>query len=137
MEYALISLTTNDIIERRNFDSPPPDISHKGINWLPLVVVRPACDLNTQIEEGPVITVTNTEVIMTYTVRDLTIEELYTKRFDTINHELFGAGRFTGTTQLYVLNQTRVSQGLPELNQNEFIDLIIQSLTPPETIENL
>lgn len=133
MEYVLISLTTNEILDRKNLETPPPDISHKGIKWLPLIVIRPACDLNTQIEEGPVITITDTDVTIVYTVRDLTTEELYTKRFNDINSELFGAGKFSGTAQLYVYNQTRNSQGLPALNNNEFVDLIIQSLTPPET----
>lgn len=133
MEYALINLSSNELIERRFFNEVPPDVSHKGIKWLPLTVIRPACDVYTQVEEGPVITINATDVTITYTVRNLTPEELYTKKFNEINSELFGAGKFTGTAQLYVLNQTRTSQGLPTLNNNQFIDLIIQSLTPPET----
>lgn len=136
MEYVLISLTTNEILDRKNLETPPPDISHKGMRWLPLIVIRPACDINTQIEEGPVITVTDTDVTMVYTVRDLTPEELYNKRFNDINNELFGAGKFAGTAQLYVFNQTRISQGLVALNNNEFVDLIVQSLTPPATSLN-
>lgn len=137
MEYALISLTTNEILERKFLDTPPPDISHKGIKWLPLTVIRPACDLNTQIEEGPVITITDTDITITYSVRALTTEEITEKRFNDINSELFGAGKFTGTAQLFVLNQSRLSQGLPPLKNNEFVTLLVQALTPPETEENI
>jgi len=136
MEYALIDLANNSIVERKSFDNPPADVSHKGIKWLPVTVIRPGCDLNFQIEQGPVITVTEHNVTIVYTVRNLTEEEYKQKRYNDINQNLFSANHYAGIGMLLIVNQWRASQNLSTLSQQEFVNSIMESMSPPETEEN-
>lgn len=133
MEYALINLSSNEMLERRQFEDTPPNISHKGVNWLPLEVIRPGCDLNFQEELPPVTTVTDDRVIITYTVRSLTKEELDQKKLTAAEQDLFGPGKYTGTALLLVLNQQRAAQNLQPVSKFEFLNQIVDSLSPPET----
>lgn len=137
MEYALININSNEILEKRSFEEIPPDISHKGIRWLPINVTRPGCDLNNQVEEGPITTITNDSVEIVYTVKTLSAEELRQKRFNEINQELFGTNISIGTCLLMTFNEIRKIRNLPELTPAEFINLVLaEKLFPTETEEN-
>lgn len=56
--------------------SPPPANAAKDWEWLPLVVVKPSYDGQTEVLEGPTEVVTATEVTRTWTVRDKTSDEI-------------------------------------------------------------
>lgn len=74
-EYALIEIATNSIREFREFAETPPDLTRKGIKWLPVVVTDlPASDA--QVKEGPVITVEAERVTRVWTVRGKTAQEI-------------------------------------------------------------
>ena len=128
MQYALINITTNEIIEQRTFGEQPPDISHKGVRWLPIVVTRPPCNTDTQIEEGPVITVTSDLVTMVYTVRSLTQEQIRQKLYDQLDNQLFGKNIFTGQCLLLMYNEFRQSQNQSALSKNDFINMILDTV---------
>jgi hypothetical protein len=54
-----------------------PDAPHKGIKWLPApVVAPPAYDAATQVLAGPTVTIGETEVTTSYSVRDKTAQEI-------------------------------------------------------------
>jgi hypothetical protein len=58
-------------------DGCPPDAPHKGIAWLPAPeVAPPAYDEATQVLTGPTVTIGETEVTTSYSVRDKTAQEL-------------------------------------------------------------
>lgn len=138
MEYALINLSNNEIVETRFFDSEPVDVSHKGIKWLPLVVDRPGCNLDFQIEEPPVTTVKEDCVEVIYSVRNLTKEELREKLYNQINEQLFGVNIFTGVCLLSVFNQLQEFKGENKISQTDFIDLILDlHFFAVDTKENL
>jgi len=138
MEYALINLITNEIIEKRIFDETPADVSHKGIRWLPITVTRPACSNDFQIEEGPVTTITDECITIVYTVRSLTKEELRKKLYDEINNQLFGSNVFVGPCLLMMYNEFRQTQNQSKLSQTDFINLILDTqYFSSDTEENL
>lgn len=128
MQYALINITTNEIVEQRTFGEQPPDISHKGVRWLPIVVIRPPCNIDTQIEEGPVITVTSDQVLVVYTVRSLTQEQIRQKLFTQLDNQLFGKDIFTGQCLLFVYNDNRQSQNKSTLSKTDFINMILDTV---------
>lgn len=69
-DYALIQISTNTYMKRAVFASPPvqPHPS-KDRKWLPLITIDPVFDPDTQVREGPITTVTATEVTLEWTVR--------------------------------------------------------------------
>lgn len=138
MEYALIDLNTNEILERKVFDETPGDISHKGIKWLPIKVTRPPCNIDSQIEEGPTIIISNESVNVVYTVKNLTQEEIRQKLYNQITQELFGKNISVGQCLLLIYNEQRQSQNKSKLSQNDFINLILDTHHfISETEENL
>jgi hypothetical protein len=74
--YALVRLADDAVVETRDFADPPPDVTRKGIRWLPMEVTDPACDPATQVKSGPVETVGKDRVTRVWTVRDMTAAEL-------------------------------------------------------------
>lgn len=74
-EYALIEIATNAIREFREFAEAPPDVTRKGVKWLPVAVTDPA-PTATQVKEGPVITVEAKQVTRVWTVREKTSDEI-------------------------------------------------------------
>jgi hypothetical protein len=138
MEYALIDLSTNKIIETRYFDAEPVDVSHKGIKWLPIVINRPACNLDFQIEEPPLTTIKDDCVEIAYVVRSLTEDELKQKKYEQINAELFGPNISAGLALLMVYNQLQESLQGNKISQSKFISLIVNAqYFSPDTEENL
>lgn len=88
-DYALIDDATHEILkevdsDRRFRDGTPPDLSSKPFSWVPIVVVNPDFDRETQIKEPMVEVVTDTEVTRTRTVRDKTADELQ----DDVNRKI-------------------------------------------------
>lgn len=74
-EYALIVMGTNTIREFRELPTVPPDVTHKGLKWLPVIVTDPPVGL-LQIREGPVITLEAERVTRVWTVRNKTPAEI-------------------------------------------------------------
>jgi hypothetical protein len=74
--YALVRLADNAVVDTRDFADAPPDVSRKGIEWLPVEVTDPAYDLATQVKSGPVETVGKGAVTRVWTVREMTTAEL-------------------------------------------------------------
>ena len=80
-KYILLNNSDNSIVEEvdssrfRKTGKPPTLKSEKGIRWLELVVVDPEMG-KAQIKEGPVIAISDTKYTRTWTVRDLTADEL-------------------------------------------------------------
>lgn len=124
MEYGLIDIKTQEIIERKTHEQQPPDVSHKGIMWLPLSITRPSFDSNIQKELPPSITISDTSIEIVYQVVDLTEQERQKKIFDKINYCLFGADEKVGIGLLYVINQLRQSQDLEPFTKQQLIDEI-------------
>jgi hypothetical protein len=55
----------------------PPSIEGKGVKWLPAPQAeKPSYDADTQVLEGPTVTVGKDSVTESYTVRDKTADEL-------------------------------------------------------------
>lgn len=73
-EYAAVK--AGAILERRDFASPPPDMTRKGFAWLPVTRTDPAYDPATQVKTGPVTTVNATDVSDVWSVRAKTAPEL-------------------------------------------------------------
>lgn len=125
MEYALIEISSNKILEKRFFEEIPLDVLHKGIKWLPINITRQSCDLNSQIEELPITTITNNSVEIVYPIKNLSFEEIRAKKFNEINNQFFGANIFFGIVLLNIYNEFRKNQNLSELNSKDFINLIL------------
>ena len=79
--YVLLNNSDDSIVEEvdssrfRKTGKPPTLKSEKGIRWLELVVVNPDMGEG-QIKEGPVVSISDTTYTRTFTVRDLTADEL-------------------------------------------------------------
>ena len=74
--YALVQLSDSAVLDTRDFAGIPPDVTRKGIQWLPLVVTDPAFDPATEVKTGPIVTVAKGQVTKVWTVRALTGDEL-------------------------------------------------------------
>lgn len=74
-DFALIDTTTNTILEFHGFVDRPPDLPHKNLKWLPVVVTLPPME-DDQVREGPVVTVEADRVTRVWTVRDKTAQEI-------------------------------------------------------------
>lgn len=80
--YVLLRNVDDSIVEEvdgdRRFRSGEPPVlkPEKGLRWLPIIVTNPTYDGNTQVKEGPVVTVNATDVTRVWTVRDKTAQEL-------------------------------------------------------------
>ena len=89
--YVLLNSSDDSIVEEadssrfRKTGKPPILKSEKGMRWLELVVVDP--DVATgKIKEGPVIVISDTKYTRTWTVRDLTADELDAGKDDITTH---------------------------------------------------
>ena len=74
--YALVQLSDSAVLDTRDFAGIPPDVTRKGIQWLPLVVTDSAFDPATQVRTGPVDTVGKDAVNRVWTVRAKSAGEL-------------------------------------------------------------
>ena len=80
-KYILLDNSDDSVIEEadssrfRKTGKPPTLKSEKGIRWLELVVVDPVAGKD-QVKEGPTIAISDTKYTRTWTVRDLTADEL-------------------------------------------------------------
>lgn len=80
MRYVLVKNVTDEIIKEVDGDKVflsgvPEVIANKPFRWLPLVVVNPPVDTETEVKEGPVDVITATECTRTWTVREKTAQE--------------------------------------------------------------
>lgn len=74
--YALVQLSDSAVLDTRDFAGIPPDVTRKGIQWLPLVVTDSAFAPATQVRTGPVDTVGKDAVNRVWTVRAKSAGEL-------------------------------------------------------------
>ena len=80
-KYILLNNSDNSIVEEvdssrfRKTGKPPTLQSEKGMRWLELVEVDPDVGEG-KIKEGPTIVISDTKYTRTWTVRDLTVDEL-------------------------------------------------------------
>ena len=80
-DYILLNNSDDSVLEEavssrfRKTGVPPTLKSEKAIRWLELVVVDPKKGEG-QIKEGPTIAISDTKYTRTWTVRDLTADEL-------------------------------------------------------------
>ena len=80
-KYILLNNSDDSIVEEadssrfRKTGKPPKLKPEKGIRWLELVVVDPVKGEG-QVKEGPTISISDTKYTRTWTVRDLTADEL-------------------------------------------------------------
>ena len=91
-DYILLNNSDDSIIEEadssrfRKTGKPPTLKSEKAMRWLELVVVDPEKGEN-QIKEGPVIAISDTKYTRTFTVRDLTADELDARKDNEADSE--------------------------------------------------
>ena len=80
-KYILLKNSDDSVLEEadssrfRKTGVPPTLTAKKGLRWLELVVVNPDMGEG-QIKEGPTIDISDTKYTRTFTVRDLTADEL-------------------------------------------------------------
>ena len=80
-DYILLNNSDDSVVEEadssrfRKTGKPPTLKSEKAMRWLKLVVVNPVVGKD-QIKEGPTIAISDTKYTRTWTVRDLTADEL-------------------------------------------------------------
>ncbi len=93
--YALLS-PSNEIIEYRQFDHPLPLGSYesdgsRGKNFaLPVTDVKPEFDPETEILEGPEVTITSTAVTRTWTLRPISVgetEDIVNQKIEILENE--------------------------------------------------
>lgn len=132
-EYALINIETSEVLDRQYFDEEPADVSHKGMRWLPLTVVRPALDSYQYVELDPVIEVTETAVTITYPQRQRTAEEQTEHRLSQIEIELFNKNPYLGNLLLYFYNQMLAQQGQPEATKEQLVAFADSLMQHPDT----
>ena len=90
--YVLLNNSDDSIIEEvdssrfRKTGKPPILKSEKAMRWLELVVVDPEKGAN-QIKEGPVIAISDSKYTRTWTVRDLTADELDARKDNEVDGE--------------------------------------------------
>lgn len=111
-EYALIETLTNTLREYRNLETQPPDLPHKNLRWLPVVVVNPT-STDAQVKEGPVVTVEAEQVTRVWTVRDKTPQEID----DDKTAQVDAMGEVAIKGMLETQNVWRVSVGLPVITE--------------------
>ena len=84
-DYVLLNNSDDSVIEEadssrfRKTGQPPTLKSEKGMRWLELVVVDPEKGAS-QIKEGPTIAISDTKYTRTWTVRDLTADEVNARK---------------------------------------------------------
>ena len=123
--YILLRLSDGAIVEERGFVEMPPDVSRKGIAWLPLVVVDPPFDPDTQVRAGPLDTVGEDAVTRTWTVRDMTSEELAARQEEKITAAVGTVGL---PILLDVVNAARSASGQDPLDEAAFKAQILERL---------
>ena len=90
--YVLLNNSDDSVIEEadssrfRKTGKPPTLKSEKGIRWLELVVVNPVVGEG-QIKEGPAISISDTKYTRTFTVRDLTADELDSEKSSQVDFQ--------------------------------------------------
>jgi len=84
-DYILLRNSDDHVLEEadstrfRKTGVPPVLKSEKGMRWLDLVVVNPSHSEN-EAKEGPTVDITDTTYTRTWTVRDMTSEELNSRK---------------------------------------------------------
>lgn len=85
MLFALVDSNGQFVQERnlspiRDFPSKPKDPIGKGWKWLPVEDTDPPYNAQTQVKEGPAVTIQPAKVVRIWTVRDKTAQELDTEK---------------------------------------------------------
>ena len=114
-EYALIEIATNAIREFREFAETPPDVTRKGVKWLPVVVTFPPAT-DTQVREGPITTVEAERVTRVWTVRDKTAAEIDAEKEGYLND----LERLGFEIDFDHENRLRVLEGRPTVTAAQF-----------------
>jgi len=113
-EYALLD-TADTILEYRDHASVPPDLTRKGLRWLPVEVTDPAYDSETHVREGPTITILVDKVTRVWTVRAKTAAEIDAEKTEEIdNIDLAGGVRALGRALFEVVNEIRGGVFVPK-----------------------
>jgi hypothetical protein len=123
--YVQVRLSDKAIMEQRDFAETPPDVSRKGIAWLPLAIVDPAFDPDTQVKAGPVDTVGEDAVTRVWTVRDMTADELAARQEEKITAAVGTVGL---PILLDVVNTARAASGQDPLDETTFKAQILERL---------
>jgi len=94
-----VLLDTDDVVKTNALseNKPPRARGHPGWRWLKKTFVNPPHDPETQVKEGPVISVTATEYQTAYTVRQKTPAELQ----DAKDNEVSNVAAVHGSRVLY------------------------------------
>jgi hypothetical protein len=124
--YVQIRLSDKAIMEQRDFAEPPPDVSRKGIAWLPLVIVDPSFDPDAQVKAGPVDTVGEDAVTRAWSVRDMTADELAARQEEKITAAVGTVGL---PILLDVVNTARGAAGQDPVDEATFKAQILERLS--------
>lgn len=119
--YALVNITTETVVDAREFAGTPPDLRlSEGVEWRPLMVVDPPFDPETQVRTGPVRVISLTEVTDTFTVRAMTGPELVAVADADQQNQLDMIGE-VGFKALFLLDaRARKLRGDPVITQATF-----------------
>lgn len=124
IEYGLINLDTSSLLRIESFSDYPGDVTHKGFKWLIYTLIRPPLDANEYKELPPEISITETEIIETYTQVALTQQEKDERRHADILQKLFNEDPHLGKILLYFYNKFREQENLPASTREDFINFI-------------
>lgn len=114
-KYACVD-QANAILHQRDYPTKPPDLPHKGLRWLLVVVTEPAFDGTTQVKEGPVTTVNAADVSVVWTVRAKTAQEIDADKAA----EVSGVARVLFLAAFNHENRIRVLEGQPVVTAAQF-----------------
>lgn len=129
-DWALIRISTNAFLRRFAAESPPlqPNPA-KDAKWLPLTVTDPPFDPETQVKEGPVITVGAESATMVWTVRAKNAGELDAEKdAEVAGIDVADGLRAVARVLFQVVNEVRVLQAQPTLSAAQFIALLKSKL---------
>lgn len=82
LQYACIK--DGAIIERRYFDDPPPDVSRKGLTWLPVEIVIDPIGAG-QVYDPMITTIAVDKVTIRQPARDMTANEISAAKDSQLN----------------------------------------------------
>jgi hypothetical protein len=114
--YALVGIADDTILDMRDFADVPPDLTRKGIRWLPVAVTDPAFDPATEVKAGPVLTVEADRVTRAWTIRRMTAEEADAARTSAVDSLDALAFRIAFNHE----NRLRALEGKPAATTQQF-----------------
>lgn len=74
MRHALIRLPEGSVVREQDLSEPPPDLTHKGLRWLPVVTVAAEPGPG-EVADGHTVTVEPSRVVKTAFVRAKAADE--------------------------------------------------------------